>query len=744
MKKYLIQGLLLAGALCSASSIVQAAALNDKTYWFGNTWGEANELRFPASIADIYVRPNGTIFTNAYWDEGGKEALVFNTKGIQVARLESTHGHGGFAVTADATYVYVAARKRNGRGNENKSLIHVVRRYKHDGTLINWNSDQAPITVNELTTRNDEFSISGLAVFGNNLYVANPKTKKIHVYNKNNRAVIRSFALNPNGSIPYKIDVDASGFLWVVQKLTNGTYRIRKYNANGIYQNKQITTIVEPTDVAIGHKTGYLFVTDNGPEQCGFVYDVSGTPKFIRRIGERKGVFAGTRPGSAIAGRKMFGPSGIGEGANGRVYTSSTGVGNPLQATSGPGKILFDGRLLNGVGLGATLKRFPSDGKFANYTRIGLEFLDTADAQPNNPRFVYTKDSKYSIDYAKSPGNGWRHQAWTIDPFKYPNDPRIALKSNTSAGVHMIRVNKQGVVRNFKAIHSQGAPYLAIYRFDGNIAVPAFIYSLRGTNHKSQHNKDWPPNAPTSIEDKSWFWNDDDGDGQMDANEYATFDNFRLQNTWASHVDEAGTIWLGEENNKKIHRLVMQSISSKGVPIYNTLETVDLDDLVGGINQLERFYYDNATDRAFIGCYTNNDPKQSFTTFGHVGTRLKRLDNWSKAFDDNASTNPNQVWEKDLVYTADSRLRCMAVEKDYIFLGSSQTNAPNRGRIEVRKVSDGSKVGDLKIGPEVGGADSGRIDMQRGVNAHRKDDGTYVIFAQENKNSRVLFYQWKP
>jgi hypothetical protein len=46
-------------------------------------------------------------FTNGYWEEGGHEAGVYRA-GDLIGALADTHGHGGYAVTADADAVYIA------------------------------------------------------------------------------------------------------------------------------------------------------------------------------------------------------------------------------------------------------------------------------------------------------------------------------------------------------------------------------------------------------------------------------------------------------------------------------------------------------------------------------------------------------------------------------------------------------------------------------------------------------------
>ncbi|HUW31717.1 MAG TPA: hypothetical protein VM223_08910, partial [Planctomycetota bacterium] len=98
------------------------------------------------------------------------------------------------------------------------------------------------------------------------------------------------------------------------------------------------------------------------------------------------------------------------------------------------------------------------------WTLEGLEFVDGADLDPADPTMAYTKDSAYKLDYAKATGvgwphAGWQHVAWTIDPFRYPNDPRLHIRQE---GPKVFR--RDG--RLFLAC-SFGDAWTAIYRFDG-------------------------------------------------------------------------------------------------------------------------------------------------------------------------------------------------------------------------------------------------------------------------------------
>jgi hypothetical protein len=84
---------------------------------------------------------------------------------------------------------------------------------------------------------------------------------------------------------------------------------------------------------------------------------------------------------------------------------------------------------------------------------------------------------------------------------------------------------------------------------------------------------------------------------------------------------------------------------------------------------------------------------------------------------------------------------CVAAAGDYIFTGGWK----ERGRLGVNRISDGAPVGVFEPGPTVGGIENtGWIDILTGITAHRRQDGEYLVFVEENYKAKALLYRWKP
>ncbi len=68
-----------------------------------------------------------------------------------------------------------------------------------------------------------------------------------------------------------------------------------------------------------------------------------------------------------------------------------------------------------------------------------------------------------------------------------------------------------------------------------------------------------------------------------------------------------------------------------------------------------------------------------------------------------------------------------------------------RGRIFVNRLSDGAAVGQFDPDASVGGVENtGWIDILTGISAHRRQDGEYLVFVEEDYKAKVLMYRWKP
>ncbi|MBB5498243.1 hypothetical protein HDG37_002443 [Paraburkholderia sp. MM5384-R2] len=93
--------------------------LSYTTSWIGNSFGFGDGKWMQQDIQAISVGADGTVYTNAPWDESGSEIAAYRA-GDKLAVAGSTHGWGaagGDAVAVNHTYLYAAMSI----GNENNA-----------------------------------------------------------------------------------------------------------------------------------------------------------------------------------------------------------------------------------------------------------------------------------------------------------------------------------------------------------------------------------------------------------------------------------------------------------------------------------------------------------------------------------------------------------------------------------------------------------------------------------------------
>ena len=90
---------------------------------------------------------------------------------------------------------------------------------------------------------------------------------------------------------------------------------------------------------------------------------------------------------------------------------------------------------------------------------MGLTFVDLADLDPASDADVYTKEEHFVLDYTKPPGHEWSYSGYTVDPRRYPDDPRLHL-SPTHIWVRRIDGKR------FLFVTDMTGEFLHVYRFD--------------------------------------------------------------------------------------------------------------------------------------------------------------------------------------------------------------------------------------------------------------------------------------
>ncbi|MHC5735825.1 NHL repeat-containing protein [Nostoc sp.] len=673
-------------------------ALTYQTSWIGNTIGSGN-LRVQNNIEAMYVAPDGTVYTNSHWDEAGMEAAIYKD-GKVIGAIGDTHGWsrgGGKAVTVNSKYIYIAMTQGSrGKTNEDYppegTTWHCVRRYDLSGKPAPFLNGRGWDKSMLITSNKSE--VTGLATVENELYVSDFAANRIRIYDTDTMKEIRSFTVANPGAIT----IDPQKNLWIIQsKNGSNPAKILHYSQSGKQLSQQIADIVEPTAIAIAHQ-GKLLVAENGPRQQMLIYDIKDQPVQVGSFGSKGGIYAEV-PGE-VRDLKLYGLTGVGTDASGNIYINSDGFNKS----------------------GTDLRKFSPSGKLL-WRSLGLIFVDNADADPKTDGVdLFTKQEHYLMDFSKPAGKQWTYKAYTLNAFKYPQDPRLHTSPD---GTFVRRI--QG--KPFLFLTDMYSSFLQIYRFnpatDGKVAIPAGMFVGSNSADKPFLTGNWPPHQPKQGE---WIWRDRNGNGKFEKNEYDTSKDYPYIGGW--WVDSKGDVWKALRTEDGIRHYPLQGIDPKGNPIYS-YSLIEKQTTPKIFNDLRRIEYFPETDTMYLSGFTVDHPAFGDDA-GVAGSEIARFDNWSKG-------NRTPQWRIVIPYDTTGKREvstaAISVAGDRVFAVTVKT-----AEVYVYNAKTGVQVQQLKPGPEVG-SESGWIDIPYGVRTFRRSNGEYLVFVEENWKGKVIMYR---
>jgi len=380
----------------------------------------------------------------------------------------------------------------------------------------------------------------------------------------------------------------------------------------------------------------------------------------------------------------------VGTDKAGNIYVSNDGFGNS----------------------GTDLRKFSALGKM-QWQLFGLQFVDNADADPGTDRLdVFTKHEHFIMDYSKSNGQESTYQGYTVDKFRYPDDPRLHNENHSAASVFVRRIKGQ----RFLYVTGMFADRLSVYRFDGEIAVPSAIFAR---SHST-----WPTNQPATG---SWLWHDKNGDGSIQSDEYESL-GAEDDSIWGWEVDRKGDVWQASEAGY-IKHYRYQGLDTHGSPIYTSAAS-EVIPMPAPFNKLLRVKYFPDTDVMYLGGYTVDRPHTG-EEWGIVGTEIVRYDNWTK--------DKKLCWRITLPYDPKANpmliIKAMDVAGDRVFAVDSR-----KADVYVYDAGTGAFVAKLSPGSEVG-KETGWIDIPYALRAYRRTNGEYLVFVEEDAKAKVIMYR---
>ncbi|HEX2950360.1 MAG TPA: hypothetical protein VHV83_12490 [Armatimonadota bacterium] len=696
--------------------------LNAQVSWVGNSYPGATKW-VQQDIRAMAVAPDGTIYTNVFWDEGGGQVAALKD-GELLSVAYHTHGwgyQGGNAVAVNDKYLYFAQTVDNEGGGlkaitswppKGKKWTGIARRLRSDITKAapfdggkGGDGDTLArgfLVINEF--ENGDAGITGLCASNTRVYVSNPFNEEIRVYDAESMALLANWPVPRAGQMALAAD----GSLWVIQQgnldQPSSILHLRADNGH-LVQSFKVSQGVKPVSLCLNPQ-GQLLVADQGERQQILVYGkLNTTPVQVGAIGKEHGIYAGT-PGK-VGPLRFNNLSSIGCDAVGNLYVAQSA---------------------GSCGGSTVLECYAKDGTL-RWNLFGLEFVDMADLDPINETELYTKEEHFTLDYHQPVGKQWRYTGYTIYPGKYPQDPRMHL---AGAGAWVRRIQGQP----FLFVTDMNAVNLQVYRFnpktDGEITIPAGLFCDRHLNRNDQ----WPSNQPAKGE---WIWRDNNGNGAFDAGEFISRTEAgtpRHQGWW---VDARGNVWLALEK-EGIRCYPFKGLDAHGNPMWD-YDSMKVYSHPKEFSTVKRLRYDPATDTMYLGGTTAEHTNQHWKPMGPV---ICCYDNWS--------TPTRQLrWTIVAPYVKGSSGHASCepmgfdIAGDYLFVpytGASKEVNFTTGHIEVFRLSDGVAVGFLEPDQEVGNI--GLQDIRECLRAYKRSNGEYLIFLEEDFKAKILMYRWKP
>lgn len=495
-------------------------------------------------------------------------------------------------------------------------------------------------------------------------------------------------------------------------------------------------TVTDPSALAFDN-SGNLLVADNGPDQDIKIFAFSPF-RLLRTFGDRGGVYGKANVGktktvSGTAGtRRFWGIRGLAVDPAGNLYVGNTGL---VEQQNG----------------GTNIRAFSHVDSSLMWETSGLAFVNGADVDPaSGGNSIYIQGKRFTMDYTKAPGLSWKLSGVTMDPFRWPNDPRNSL----GFGVSFIR-RIQGKKFQFSMPMSATYMYVTRYVDSSEIGIPTAFFCLGQDFYPGGGLYAWgTDSAPNWVRGEStkrnrWYWIDRNGDGIMNQSEYGIWSNWNGYNA-AVDVDELGNIWLGGTGpaittfggDGGVTEFVAGALTNKGVPTYdmnnirrfdvpftaNTATAIRIKHVVANdvlfLAGTDNTYY---PDTIYVYSNYSNVAKRSLTCKINLGYDLAGQTN--VVLDGNSAPMTLPI-----AFTADN---------DFVYVTYLDNGrySRRRGEVTVYNAHDCSTVGWMAP-TAVTGYESGAVDMLNAITVSTQPNRYKLVMVEEDGSGKVMVYRW--
>jgi hypothetical protein len=522
--------------------------------------------------------------------------------------------------------------------------------------------------------------VGGLAVSRGELFVADRRGGRVLVFaaDATGRATpARSWEVPGAGEMAF----DHGGLLWVVQERDEARRgRVRAFDRRGVaVADGVIEDVEDPRDVAVDPRNRLLVAEAGGAHQIRIYGGLAGRPRLEGTFGAAQGVFAA--PAGRLEPGRLHEPNAVGADAAGNLYVNSAAGG-----------------------FSSSVESFDAGGRPLWSVHAHGYLFDAAVLDPEIEGVAYGRAHRYRLDFTQPPG----HEATAVGFLR--DLPRTDPLEESPFHVVPLGVRRIGG-RRFLLTADNGRGAVGFYRLpdgatEGELARPALVLR-RGSVTR--------------------LWRDDDGDGRVDAGEWAS--EPQPSDGWVIWADDAGNLWTG--GNRGSFTVFRQAgLDARGAPVYpaERRQAVAVPAPFGP-DGVRRVFHLPREEALFVAGFTAERPYVAGADPSLVGTTLAR---YAAPF---SPGGPRLVWSARIDDgPVPGPPRAMDVVGRFAFLGHT-----DRGLVVVRDLDEGGRIV-ATFAPPTGGV----LLHTEGLKAFRIASGEHVVFVQDSLWGRVSMHRWNP
>ena len=630
-------------ALCAGVVIAALAPVCHAytTDWIANTYGTI-AAHVGNAARSMWVAPEGVIYTASFWDENEGGIAIYQN-GQSIGSIGIHNEVQGGAITGNATSIFAALQIGAPGGSGS------VGRYNRATGLRD-----LVIPVSTWTAISKTDVITGLATAGTLLYASDFYGNRVRVFTTDG-VWQRDIGISGPGALA----LDSAGNLWVARKSAG---EVDEFSPAGAPLNViHLAATSQPSALYFDASTNQLMIGDEGPDLDIKLYNIAAAPVPTGTFGVPGGYLDTTTGIKGQVGDFRFTRiTGIGKDSAGNLYVLDNPWGGGWDLGRNGGTDLHAYNLA-----GAPIWKLQS---------LNFEGVAAPDPLTNGALF-------YSGTNIYSGGAGGTFVANTVDPFTYPNDPRLNM-NDTQRDEHFGQLVTVGGNRILVA-SGQNPGIFYFYHFNpasGYIAIPDA--SIPG------------PAFHTTVQVTGGFC-----------------------------IDSHGDVWAGLDRTNHIYHYPLTGFDGNGKPQWGPAVAISIPE---SIRPLTRIIYLPETDTMILaqGIAGSWD-------WTAMQSRIEVYHGWAAG----NTTRPDPV-----INLTSANPKSITAAGNYLFVGYVHT-VPN---IDAFNLTTGSLDATLINGNPATVDVGNDVDSMYGLRAFMRSDGEYVITKDNYNGSSVIVHRWTP